>query len=259
MEFAIDTTTSTKWLTDVTVHSQQYSDNLYHFDKKPDRIASALTRGGLTLNYVVEDLSFLGVEQICHVAFPMICFCDIVPEKNRLKPHMDQYGSYGIGLSKNWGREQGVQPVHYILPTSPYARDFSQAINAAFSATDSLDTEPTKTLCDFLVTNLAFAKPLWGSNNGTNYCFEDECEWRFIPSDLATGMPRFLPEPKDEKLDNFRQTLWMPSTYLLSFSYGDISDIFVPEGEVSSLHKVIDELDATKEEKQVLKTKVREI
>lgn len=258
MEFAIDTTT-TKWLTDVTVHSQQYSDNLYHFDKKPDRIASALTRGGLTLNNVVEDLSFLGVEQICHVAFPMICFCDIVPEKHRLKPHMDQYGSYGIGLSKNWGREQGVQPVHYILPTSPYARDFSQAINAAFSATDSLDTEPTKTLCDFLVTNLAFAKPLWGSNNGTNYCFEDECEWRFIPSDLAIDMPRFLPEPKDEKLDNFRQTLWMPSTYLLSFSYGDISDIFVPEGEVSSLHKVIDELDATKEEKQVLKTKVREI
>lgn len=72
-------------------------------------------------------------------------------------------------------------------------------------------------------------------------------------------MPRFLPEPKDEKLGNFRQTLWMPSTYLLSFSYGDISDIFVPEGEASSLNKAIDELDATKEEKQVLKTKVREI
>ena len=246
-------------LTDVTVHSQQYSDNLYHFDKGPDRIVSALTRRGLTLNYVVEDLSFLGVEQIGKVAFPMICFCDIVPEKNRLKPHMDQYGSYGIGLSKNWGRKNGVQPVHYILPTSPYARDFSQAIIAAFSAIDSLDTEPANTLCDFLVTNLAFAKPLWGSNNGTNYCFEDECEWRFIPSDIATGMPRFLPEPKDEMLDNYRRTLWMPSTYLLSFSYGDVSDIFVPEGEASSLLKAINELDATQEEKRVLKTKVREI
>lgn len=60
-------------------------------------------------------------------------------------------------------------------------------------------------------------------------------------------------------LDNYRRTLWMPSTYLLSFSYGDVSDIFVPEGEASSLLKAINELDATQEEKRVLKTKVREI
>ena len=72
-------------------------------------------------------------------------------------------------------------------------------------------------------------------------------------------MPRFLPEPKDEMLDNYRRTLWMPTTYLLSFSYGDVNNIFAPEGEASSLYKAINELDATKEEKQVLKTKVREI
>ena len=211
------------------------------------------------MNYVVEDLSFLGVEQICRVAFPMICFCDIVPKKDRLQPHIDQYGTYGIGLSKNWGKEHGVQPVHYILPTSPYARDFRQAANAAFSAIGSLETEPAKTLCDFLVTNLAFAKPLWGTNNGTDYCFEDECEWRFIPSDLATGMPRFLPQPEAEMLGNYRKTLWRPSTYLLDFSYGDVSDLFVPEGETPSLHEAIDKLDATEEEKKALKTKVKEV
>ena len=211
------------------------------------------------MNYVIEDLSFLGVEQIHRVAFPMICFCDIVPERNRLKPHMDQYGSYGIGLSKNWGKEHGVQPVHYILPTSPFARDFRQAANAAFSAIDKLETEPIRTLCDFLVTNLAFAKPLWGTNNGTDYCFEDECEWRFIPSDLAIDMPRFPPQPEAEMLSNYRQTLWRPTTYLLDFSYGDISDIFVPEGETPTLHDAIDGLNATEEEKKALKIKVKEV
>lgn len=249
---------TTKWLPDATVHSQQYSDNLYHFDKKPDRIVNALAQGGLTLNYVVEDLSFLGVEQIGSVAFPMICFCDIAPENDRLKPHMDQYGTYGIGLSKNWGKEHGVQPVHYILPTSPYARDFRQAVDAAFSSIDKLEDEPARTLCDFLVTNLAFAKPLWGTNNGTDYCFEDECEWRFIPSNLPTGMPRFLPQPEINTLSNYRQTLWRPSTYLLDFSYGDVSDIFVPKGEAPTLHKAIDKLDAREGEKKALKTKVRE-
>lgn len=107
------------------IHSKQYSDNLYHFAKMPDRIISALVHKGFTLNYVVEDLSFLNIEQVSSIAFPMICFCDIALEETRLKPHRDQYGSYGIGLSKKWGMKNGVQPVHYILSTSPFAQDFT--------------------------------------------------------------------------------------------------------------------------------------
>ena len=72
-------------------------------------------------------------------------------------------------------------------------------------------------------------------------------------------MPRFLPQPEAEMLSNYRQTLWRPTTYLLDFSYGDISDIFVPEGETPTLHDAIDGLNATEEEKKALKIKVKEV
>ena len=156
------------------------------------------------------------------------------------------------------GHEKRVQPVHYILSTSPFAQDFTQALEAAFSASPEQETVPLNTLCDFLITNLAFTKPIWGTNNGTDYCFEDECEWRFIPADLPSGMPRFLVPTKVNMLDNYRRTLWQPTTYLLEFDYDDISDIFAAKGEASELRRKIGELAIAKEEKELLLTKVRE-
>ena len=255
---AMNAASSVTTLEHAVIHSKQYSDNLYHFAKMPDRIISALVHKGFTLNYVVEDLSFLNIEQVSSIAFPMICFCDIAPEETRLKPHRDQYGSYGIGLSEKWGMKNGVQPVHYILSTSPFAQDFTQALEAAFSASPEQETGPLNTLCDFLITNLAFTKPIWGTNNGTDYCFEDECEWRFIPADLPSDMPRFLVPTKVNMLDNYRRTLWQPTTYLLEFDYDDISDIFAAKGEASELRRKIGELAIAKEEKELLLTKVRE-
>lgn len=41
------------------VHSEQFSDCLYNFSKTPERIFEALRRSGFTLNYVVEDFTYL--------------------------------------------------------------------------------------------------------------------------------------------------------------------------------------------------------
>lgn len=71
-------------------------------------------------------------------------------------------------------------------------------------------------------------------------------------------MPRFLVPTKVNMLDNYRRTLWQPTTYLLEFDYDDISDIFAAKGEASELRRKIGELAIAKEEKELLLTKVRE-
>lgn len=238
--------------------SKQFSDHLYHFDKGPDRIIDALLRGGFTLNYVVEDYAYLGVDSLGRVAFPMLCFCDIADEKPKLELHMKQYGDYGIGLSKEWGKRQGVQPVHYILPGSPFALDFAQAINAAMALGEEPRGQEIEALADFLITTMAYAKPLWGIDNGKQYCYEDECEWRFIPSDLPQGLPRLIPDPSDGQLENYKGTLWRPQSYLLDFSYDEVSDIFVKKGMSPQICGIINQLDISAEEKDLLKTRVRE-
>lgn len=238
--------------------SKQYSDSLFHFTKDPELIAKPLQRCGFTLNYVREDFTYLGISGLSSVAFPMLCFCDILDERARLRPHEMNYGGFGIGLKKTWGRHKGVQPVHYLVPGSPFVKDLQAAFDIALQLDESESPSGERGVSDFLVTTLAYAKPVWGlDGEGKDYCFEDECEWRYVPSDLH-GLPPFIPEPTDGMLANYRQTIWRPETFLLTFSYADVDSILVPTDEdVRRFIAIINELDATDDEKDMLKTKLR--
>lgn len=242
------------------VHSEQFSDCLYNFSKTPERIFEALRCSGFTLNYVVEDFTYLNINSLDRIAFPMICFCDILMEQHRILPHIKFYGGYGIGLSKRWGLRRGVQPVHYLIPDSPFSSDLKEAYRAAESIiNNSTYDASSQTLSDFILTTLAYVKPTYSDDE--KRCFEDECEWRFLPSDLP-DLPTAIPSPSESTLRNYRGTLWRPQTYLLKFALSDITDLIVPnEREVDSLLGLINELPSDSQEdameKERLKTKIR--
>lgn len=245
------------------VHSEQFSDCLYNFSKTPERIFEALRRSGFTLNYVVEDFTYLNINSLDRIAFPMICFCDILMEQHRILPHIKFYGGYGIGLSKHWGLRRGVQPVHYLIPNSPFSSDLKEAYRAADSVTnDCLSDDSSRILSDFILTTLAYVKPTYGKlSPDDERCFEDECEWRFMPSDLP-DLPTAIPSPSESTLRNYRGTLWRPQTYPLKFALSDITDLIVPsEREVDSLLGLINELPSDSQEgaveKERLKAKIR--
>ncbi|GIU02904.1 hypothetical protein TUM4249_40270 [Shewanella sp. KT0246] len=42
----------------------------------------------------------------------MVCFCDI--PLSRVDEHVDFYGSFGIGVTKEWAKSNGLSPVIYI-------------------------------------------------------------------------------------------------------------------------------------------------
>ena len=239
------------------VPSVQHSDNLYHFNRKPTRLLNALKSGGFTLNYVEEDFSFLGLSQIQKVAFPMMCFCDIVSDE-RIKPHMSNYGHWGIGLSKAWGKRAGIQPVHYLIPESPFFRDLITALDIALNIDEAEITPEMEILSDFLVTTLAYSKPTYGTMNNKLYCFEDECEWRYIPSNLPDGLETILVNPNNDLLTNHRGTIWFAKTCLLRFEYADITDIFVPDDpSVTTMTEAINALPIDSRNKERLRNSVR--
>lgn len=89
------------------------SSNLYHFTREKKFLKSIL-ENGFYPRTSIENLSFLMHNYTrAFIGVPMVCFCDI--PINLIEEHTNQYGRYGIGLSKEWGIRNGLNPVQYIL------------------------------------------------------------------------------------------------------------------------------------------------
>ncbi len=102
--------------------SSQY---LYHFTPKLEYLAGILADGfqhrkmhedvPLT-GYSGDVFSFPGI--VRHVnSVEAVCFCDI-PEHS-IHTHSNQYGAFGISMTKEWGMRNGVTPIRYIHYTTP--------------------------------------------------------------------------------------------------------------------------------------------
>lgn len=89
------------------------SNTLFHFTKWDNLIG--ILENEFTPRYCVEKIIIKG-NDISEFAMPMICFCDIPLSQIRL--HVKRYGCYGIGLKKEWGINNGINPVLYLEKNS---------------------------------------------------------------------------------------------------------------------------------------------
>jgi len=105
------------------------TDILYHYTWNKENLLSIL-ENGFKPNYSLEKLGLFKEKEIFkHIlsfigdfskqedindefAIPMICFCDI--PLNLVANHINIYGKYSIGLTKEWGVKQGICPVLYV-------------------------------------------------------------------------------------------------------------------------------------------------
>lgn len=135
------------------------------------------------------------------VAFPMVCFCDI--PLSQIYSHAIKYFSNGIGLEKEWGIKNKLNPVYYLekgsYPSIVLKEIFEEIKTMVFANPGNkfhINTDETF----FIKKSLemaAFYKPrrgkAWGkdqnsflkySKNSQKYKqfdFYDEREWRFVP------------------------------------------------------------------------------
>lgn len=112
----------------------------------------------------------------------MVSFCDI--PLSQIQKHTKSYGSYGIGMSKDWGLRKGLGPVQYVSPESSYAKSqkivFKSIVSGNIIWKDLSDEQFA--MFDLLRYRKKYeGRLIRGTNIKENYRFYDEREWRYVP------------------------------------------------------------------------------
>lgn len=154
------------------------SKTLFHFTDTAEHLIGILQHEFFP-RFCLEKTSALcinGEWPMTDSAFPMVCFCDL-PLSNVTK-HLDFYGKYGIGMTKEWGLNKGLNPIMYISRQS-YLNECIRSLiqRAGPDVSKGAETE----ILDFF----GFVKPIEGKmsrqNGEVDKYFYDEREWRYIP------------------------------------------------------------------------------
>ncbi|MFH0797717.1 MAG: abortive infection system antitoxin AbiGi family protein [Candidatus Omnitrophota bacterium] len=82
------------------------ANSVFHFTNSLDNLLGIL-KNEFCIRYSLEETIYIEEQ-----AIPMVCFCDIPLAQT--KNHMDTYGTYGLGVSKKWAKEKGLNPVLYL-------------------------------------------------------------------------------------------------------------------------------------------------
>lgn len=218
------------------LHWKNSSNVLCNYMKKQEYLDLILQNSAIIPRYVNEPLDYLNLKNIRKICFPMTCFCDI--PFSRVANHMSHYGEYGIALDKNAVlKKYRVQPIHYINGNSPLADDFREAFQLSVQGNHS--GEP-HILSSYLLSTLMYMKPIWGlepDRNGDKkeYVYQDECEWRYIPSDNFPSELHLIlrqSETTEKGKNTYSDVLKRHDECWLKFDWTEVRYIIVPD-EVS--------------------------
>ncbi len=172
--------------------------------------------------------------------FPMVSFSEI--PINSLQFHLYRYGDCLIGMKKDWGLKNKLNPVHYCN----YESNLTESLIAVYHTynllgyidTHEKDVKTTGSVHDEMINDtlqhleyqIAHTKNYRGSvktkrYEDNDYYFSEEKEWRFVP--LPTDeMPRL-----SLHIDNFNKHKEKYQTEIgeikLNFNFSDISYIIV--------------------------------
>ncbi|MEO8588093.1 MAG: abortive infection system antitoxin AbiGi family protein [Flavobacteriales bacterium] len=208
------------------------SNTVIHFTQSKDSLKGIL-REGFKVFYCREEVFFENSKGPMAYAVPMVSFCDI--PLSEVKNHISKYGGYGIGLTKEWANEKGLNPVLYVAHGSHIANSYWRAYSDHVLGPEPGDAVKKKPVADVLRYIKNYSGQL--SRGGTfdkDYRFYDEREWRYVVPH-SEDVPMFVldqayrtdeqKETENQKLESFR----------LEFTPNDIkyliiqSDAEIPE------------------------------
>src|SRR5579863_6094823 len=201
-----------------------------------------ILKEGFKPKYCYEHVRSKRADKYIHGAFPMVSFSDI--PLSELKNQLDSYGDYGIGLTKSWAKDKGLNPVVYLENDS----HLLERIVTVFLDFLKEDREGHKTIRNEKFVNLFMSVMSYSKNYEgrlkkktkeviEDYRFSDEREWRYVPPAqiLKTSKAKlFVPEDKYKaEKDKYNQTL---DSIRVKFKAKDIKYIIIKsESEVNDL------------------------
>ncbi|MDP2992707.1 MAG: abortive infection system antitoxin AbiGi family protein [Deltaproteobacteria bacterium] len=205
-------------------------------------------------HYALEDFNTIFPGQPVNylkLAIPMVSFCDI--PLSQTAEHLSTYGCYGIGLTKEWGKRNGITPVLYTYPESLLAGFLRKMIKN----TQKLEDQEREFLYDISRFVKPYTGPLWRAyGTKENVVFYNEREWRYIPTEhkLLLNEEDFLNEAERKKFNED-----ISSRYSIAFVPDDIRYLIVStEDEILSLIKHFEKLKSKfgGEELTILTTRI---
>lgn len=244
------------------LHWKNSANVLCNYMKKPEFLEMILRNQAIIPRYVIEPLEYLKIDGLHRIAFPMTCFCDIPFSK--AGNHMTLYGRYGIALDKQQIiKKFKVQPIHYMNPQSPLSDDFREAFSKYYRKEKRVD-EKDRILLDYILSTLLYMKPISDlekvDEKIQTYIFQDECEWRYIPTtNFPESIPLLMKEDQiTEKGKNAYSSVLVkhPETWI-KFDWEDVKYIIVPdEPALKKIIDVIKELSLDDTKKYLLISKI---
>ena len=213
------------------------SNTFFHFTKDLNTLTKIIS-DGFWPKYCLEDISWQKFNGYDFFAFPMVCFCDI--PITRIDEHVNFYGKYGIGMSREWGEKNGLNPVFYISGNGP-------AYNAAHSIVRISkkidDPDESKNASDIIGDFVAYVKPTRGlmyvSGKPQEKEFYQESEWRYLPK--SEDIIPFMPESDFRNKDRLDQCHELTNNHcMLTFKPEDIRYIILEKD--SEIPKMVDHI-----------------
>jgi len=208
-------------------------------------ILSSILKEGFRIKYCDERL-YLGKKGSSVAAHPMISFCDI-PLSNSVQ-HFDAYGKYGIGLTKEWAINNGINPVLYIDRNSLIAESIYSLIKERRKKDSNLTSQQKTEILQIK----SYAKNYSGTlkRNGEinkNYVFYNEREWRLVPPKDKINSVSFSISIQEYKSDKEKHNKKL-SSFRFKFDIKDISYIIVEKtNEIPKIVKVLRDLHYEKQ------------
>lgn len=148
---------------------------LFHLTSKQG--LKGILADNFKIKYCLEKLNHK--TKPVEIAIPMVSFCDI--KISEIVEHIEKYGHYGIGLSKEWAVEKGLNPVIYLNSSSDFA---SKLIDNLRETSNDLNLTRDKRVnnADIIRYSKVYEGPLMRKGKTIEkYRFADEREWRYVP------------------------------------------------------------------------------
>jgi hypothetical protein len=221
------------------------SNSLFHFTKKREHLINILTKTFIP-RYSFEEVKLSNVLKKANFenAIPMVCFCDI--SLSQINKHIKTYGQYGIGMTKEWGIKNKLNPIIYINPDSNISESLNKMAENINQVYEEQKTDSIDSIADEYLNIMKFLKPYTGyfkkdENIYQNKRFYNEREWRYVPkisfdSKVKSTLNRV--EFDNEKILRIENEKLIE--YKLHFEPSDIKYIFVKNE--NDIHQMMVEL-----------------
>ncbi len=240
------------------------ANSLFHFTRKRENLINII-KNGFFPSYCIENIDFDLYKKIdgfisTDIAFPMVCFCDI--PLAQIQMHVHNFGGYAIGLTKEWGEQNGINPVMYELPDSNPIKIIKDCLmdSIPYAIEENCEENEEKRrlneIGNRLIFFLKYLKPYKGRKwNGEGFYgeeirFYNEKEWRYIPDYYKMREKDIQPFLKPQQyLDGNVKNQFnskIQNAFKLLFTYTDIKYIIVQKED--EVQEIIRDIEFVKED-----------